>query len=70
MRRETEGGQAAGRSGGRWSRFFGALRRMVGAPDYEAYLEHCRAAGHPPLLSEREYVAEFFEAKGKGVRCC
>jgi uncharacterized short protein YbdD (DUF466 family) len=43
---------------------------MVGAPDYEAYLEHCRAAGHQPLLSEREYVAEFFEAKGKGVRCC
>ena len=70
MRRGTEGGQAVGRSGGRWSRFLRALRRMVGAPDYEAYLEHCRAAGHQPLLSEREYVAEFFEAKGKGVRCC
>jgi uncharacterized short protein YbdD (DUF466 family) len=47
-----------------------ALRRIVGAPDYQAYLEHCREAGHPPLLSEREYVAEFFESKGKGMRCC
>lgn len=46
------------------------LRRIVGAPDYDAYLEHCRLAGHPPRLSEREYVAEFFESKGKGVRCC
>jgi len=46
------------------------LRRIIGAPDYQAYLEHCRAAGHVPTLSEREYVARFFEAKGKGVRCC
>jgi uncharacterized short protein YbdD (DUF466 family) len=46
------------------------VRQVIGAPDYEAYLEHCRAAGHAPKLSEREYVAEFFEAKGKGVRCC
>jgi uncharacterized short protein YbdD (DUF466 family) len=46
------------------------LRRIVGAPDYGAYLEHCRVAGHPPRMTEREYVAEFFEAKGKDVRCC
>ena len=46
------------------------LRRIIGAPDYQAYLEHCRSAGHPPTLDEREYVAEFFESKGKGVRCC
>ncbi|HKW40635.1 MAG TPA: CstA-like transporter-associated (seleno)protein [Gemmatimonadales bacterium] len=46
------------------------LRRIVGAPDYQAYVEHCQAAGHPLRLSEREYVAEFFAAKGKGVRCC
>jgi len=45
-------------------------RRVIGAPDYEAYLAHCRTAGHAPRLSEREYVAEFFESKGKGVRCC
>ena len=46
------------------------LRRIIGAPDYAAYLEHCRVAGHTPKLSEEAYVAEFFEAKGKGVRCC
>ena len=46
------------------------LRRIIGAPDYDAYLEHCRAAGHAPRLTEKEYVAQFFEAKRKGVRCC
>ncbi len=46
------------------------VRRIIGAPDYGAYLEHCRAAGHAPTLGEREYVALFFEWKGKGVRCC
>jgi uncharacterized short protein YbdD (DUF466 family) len=45
-------------------------RRILGAPDYQAYLEHCRTAGHPPRLTEREYVDQFFESKGKGVRCC
>lgn len=46
------------------------LRQIIGAPDYQAYLEHCRSAGHAPTLGEREYVARFFEAKGKGTRCC
>ncbi len=46
------------------------LRRIIGAPDYAGYLEHCREAGHDPTLGEREYVVQFFEAKGKGVRCC
>ena len=46
------------------------LKRVIGAPDYEAYLEHCRAAGHPPRLNEREYVKQFFDSKGRGVRCC
>jgi len=46
------------------------LRRIIGAPDYAAYLEHCRVAGHAPGLSEKEYVAEVFESKGQGVRCC
>ena len=46
------------------------LRQVIGAPDYEAYLEHCREAGHPPRLTEREFVDEFFASKGKGVRCC
>jgi uncharacterized short protein YbdD (DUF466 family) len=46
------------------------VRRIIGAPDYQAYLEHCREAGHPPRLSERAYVDEFFASKGNGVRCC
>jgi uncharacterized short protein YbdD (DUF466 family) len=70
MRRETKGGsgrQKAAAGGTGWRH---TLRRIFGMPDYEGYLEHCRVAGHEPRLSEREYVAEFFEAKGKGVRCC
>jgi len=51
-------------------RFLRIVRRVIGAPDYEAYLEHCRAAGHPPRLTEREYVKEFFDSKGTGSRCC
>ena len=46
------------------------IRQVLGAPDYQAYLEHCKDAGHPPKLSEREYVDQFFESKGTGVRCC
>jgi uncharacterized short protein YbdD (DUF466 family) len=46
------------------------LRQIVGAPDYAAYLDHCRRAGHPAQLTEREYVKEFFEAKGSRARCC
>ena len=68
--RETEGRRPVGRSGGRLARLARVLRRIVGAPDYAAYLEHCRAAGHEPRLTEREYVREFFEHKGKAPRCC
>lgn len=46
------------------------VRRIIGAPDYGAYLDHCRLAGHPPLFDERAYLNEFFASKGKGVRCC
>jgi uncharacterized short protein YbdD (DUF466 family) len=54
-----------------WARsLIRVLRRLFGAPDYEAYLEHCRTAGHPPRLDEREYVKQFFENKGKAPRCC
>ena len=64
MRRETE------RALPFPTRVARVLRRIIGAPDYQAYLEHCRKAGHAPQFGEREYVAQFFEAKGKGVRCC
>jgi len=46
------------------------LRQILGAPDYDAYLDHCRTAGHPPRLTRTEYVREFFEAKGRAPRCC
>jgi len=71
MRRETN--MAAGRHGGTpplVQQLLRIVRRIIGAPDYQAYLEHCRTAGHPPRLTEREYVDQFFESKGKGVRCC
>ena len=47
-----------------------AVRQIIGMPDYEAYLEHCERAGHAPRLTQEQYLKEFFEAKGKGVRCC
>ncbi len=70
MQQVTEGrrGRSQAAAGGPgWLR---VLRRIIGAPDYEAYLEHCREAGHAPRLGEREYLQEFFESKGRGVRCC
>ena len=73
MRRETERETGCGMRDAALpfpAGFARVLRRIIGAPDYQAYLEHCRAAGHAPTLGEREYVAQFFESKGKGVRCC
>ena len=46
------------------------LRRVVGAPDYQAYLDHCRRAGHPPRLDEKAYVREFLDSQGARTRCC
>jgi uncharacterized short protein YbdD (DUF466 family) len=43
---------------------------MFGMPDYAAYLEHCRAAGHAPRLTQQEYLKEFFDSKGTAGRCC
>jgi len=63
MQREIEGREAA------LPRLTRVLRQIIGAPDYEAYLEHCRRAGHRPL-TEREYLGEFFERKGRVGRCC
>ena len=45
------------------------VRRIIGAPDYDVYLEHCRRAGHEVRLTERQFIHEFFET-GKSVRCC
>lgn len=50
-----------------------AVRRVLGMPDYEAYLAHLRAH-HPGcrLPSEKEYFEEFVRAKYSGgpTRCC
>ena len=46
------------------------LKQIFGAPDYAAYLEHCRRAGHAPGLTEQQFVEEFFATKGKRLRCC
>ena len=48
--------------------------RVIGAPDYKAYLTH-QAARHPgtPAMSEREYVNMFIERRFDGRRagrCC
>ena len=53
--------------------FLRVVRRIVGAPDYEAYLEHHAAchAGRAPL--DRKAFYEEFVARrfGTGVnRCC
>ncbi len=67
---EREGGRGKGEGAQPLpTRVARMLRRIIGAPDYEAYLEHCRRAGHRPL-TEREYLGEFFERKGRTPRCC
>jgi len=65
MRRETERSRPSV-----WSQVARTVRRIVGAPDYAAYVEHCTRAGHAPPVSEKEYVREFFENRRAGVRCC
>jgi uncharacterized short protein YbdD (DUF466 family) len=49
------------------------VRQVIGAPDYERYLEHHRAC-HPgcPPLTPREHYAQFIAGRyGSGVsRCC
>jgi uncharacterized short protein YbdD (DUF466 family) len=54
-------------------RLLRTVREIVGAPDYERYLEH-HAASHPDQapLSAREYYADFVNRRfGSGLpRCC
>ena len=73
MRRETERETGKGKRERTLpfpARLARLLRRIIRAPDYQAYLEHCRSAGHAPRLTEREYVKEFFDSKGTAGRCC
>ncbi len=49
------------------------LRRIIGAPDYAAYVAHVRAH-HPERepLSERQFTEERLAARYEkpGARCC
>lgn len=49
------------------------IRRIIGAPDYSAYLRH-QAAHHPEckLLTEAEFLDEQLTARYStpGSRCC
>jgi uncharacterized short protein YbdD (DUF466 family) len=47
-----------------------AARAVLGVPDYEAYVEHCRRRGHPVRQSEREFMDAAFAARGRAPRCC
>jgi uncharacterized short protein YbdD (DUF466 family) len=57
----------------RLERIAGIVRRVIGVPDYDAYLAHCRLR-HPgivPLAREdftRERLAARYEKPGS--RCC
>lgn len=55
------------------ARALSGLRRLLGMPDYRAYVEHLRAC-HPdrPVPSEREFYDEYLLTRyGDGpTRCC
>ncbi|HEY0994758.1 MAG TPA: YbdD/YjiX family protein [Gemmatimonadaceae bacterium] len=54
-------------------RVLAALRRVIGAPDYDAYVAHLRRA-HPEVIpmSRDEFVRSRLEdrAARPGARCC
>ena len=63
----------AGRVRGAADRALRIVRQVVGAPDYERYLEHhARAHAGTPPLARREFYAEFVSWRfGSGAtRCC
>lgn len=59
--------------GGWFARAAATLRRIIGAPDYAAYVAHVRAC-HPDRepMGEREFVQERLQARYErpGSRCC
>ena len=57
----------------RWRQCVAIARRILGVPDYEAYVEHLRA--HHPEAPIPTYAAFFAERqsaryRGGGGRCC
>jgi len=55
------------------SRFARTLRVVIGVPDYERYVDHCRAA-HPDSrpMTRDQFAADLLERKYSrpGSRCC
>ena len=55
------------------ARLAAIVRRIIGAPDYAAYVAHVRAC-HPERepMGEREFVAERLNSRYEkpGSRCC
>jgi uncharacterized short protein YbdD (DUF466 family) len=49
------------------------IRRVIGAPDYERYVEHCRSR-HPGVLplAQEDFIRERLAARYEqaGSRCC
>lgn len=56
-----------------WRRFTSTLRRIVGMPDYSAYVDHMRRR-HPgcAVPTEREFFEQYVTARYSGgpTRCC
>lgn len=53
--------------------FLVAFRRVVGMPDYAAYVAHLRAAQpDAPIPTERAYFDEYLRQRYEGgpTRCC
>lgn len=46
------------------------VRQVLGAPDYDAYVDHCHRAGHPVALTRRAYIREMQDRKSHAIRCC
>jgi uncharacterized short protein YbdD (DUF466 family) len=66
--------RSVGRVRHRFRAWLAAIRQIVGAPDYQRYLER-HAACHPerPPLTPREHYAEFVTRRfgsGGPTRCC
>ena len=61
------------RRASQFSALLAGFRRVVGMPDYAAYVAHLRAA-HPdaPVPSEREYFDEYLKGRYESgpTRCC
>ena len=57
----------------RFAVLLSALRRVVGMPDYAAYVAHLRTA-HPeaPVPSERAFFEDYLRQRYEGgpTRCC